>query len=1523
MGEREDLLAALRARLEQVNATEDFAAVLEAGAVAQDRRLNEIAPEDLEALHVTGWVHWYRYHGQPEGLGQEDLGMAVRALTQCFVHGVHDLPDPLLPMLAEQSVPIAGAWLGELLRGNADRDLILATASAWQRIVECVPPEHPHGPRYLCDFGLAMLSWFEQTGERADVDTAIEAAKAALAVAPVDFPAAERAVVLSNLCMGLRARAGLTGSAADLDAAVAAGRAAMAVTAVSHPSRARHLFNIGMALRDRFISAGAGEDLDAAVEAYRESVSDPRAEPAARGVTLGILGAALQARFDRTGALADLDAAIEADRAALADGASGRVNRPEVLRKLGVVLAARFGQIGDPADLDAAIEAFQGAAGSSQAGDRLKIDSLFNLGIALYSRYQRTAAPADLDAMIEANRAAMAIAPAGHPVLPQILCNLGVALCSRFEVTGAAADLEASIGTSRRAVAIASDAILVQATLNLAVALRHRSDRTGDMTDLDAAIDAERTALAIAPADHPSRATALSNLAASLWTRFGRTGAPTDLEAGIEISREAADAMPPGHPERQRLLSNLASAYLSRYERQGDPADLDTAIELGEQAAETARPGDSSRRLYLSNLGNELATRFKRTGLPADIDKAIEVTRAALAITPPESPDKAMQLSNLGSQLRTRFEWTGDPQDLDAAIEVGRAAAQATPDGSASRATLLCHLAVALCERFYLAGSQDDLDASIKAGRAAVAVALLGHVDRGMYLAVLGDALRTRFGQRGALADIDAAIDAMRAAVAAVPEGHGNRAAYLFGLCGARRDRFWRTGDAADLDSAIEAGQAAVDAALPGHPQRAVSLSLLGNVLQTRFMRTGVEADLDKAVDVTQEAVAITPADHLGREQALMLAASARFVRFAHAAARDDIDASIELLRDVLAVAPFGPVRASRMLALGFALYLRHEHAGLPADREEAAAVAAKAAAMTVAPPSYRIYAAALGALLTAKSDPGRAADLAELAVQLLPARASIGLARDDRQFALGNLAGLASDAAALALNDPVDSAGIEQRAIRALRLLEAGRAVLLSQALDTRSDLTDLRQQHPDLARRFTELRDVLDQPMEDTPGPVSLTLGAARAMGGRARPLARDRQQLAAEFMEVEEQIRQLDGFSSFGLPPSVGELLAEASGGPVVAFSTSGLRCDALLLTEDGIKVAELPDLTLEDLTNNATSFHETLRAMTSPEWPSAGQNHPQETLLRVLAWLWDIVAEPVLRALGYDREPRPGEQWPRVWWAPGGLLGLLPLHAAGHHLDQPGEHGRATVMDRVVSSYTPTVRALRYSREHARATPIADSPGSRSLIVAMPTTPGMPGGALPGVTAEVILVRDLLPDPVALSEPGPGTHPGVAPDELPTKANVLARLPGCAVAHFACHGISDLANPARSRLLLHDHETDPLTVASLAPVNLASARLAYLSACQTAAVPANGLMDEAIQLVTAFQLAGFPGVVGTLWEIGDKAAATIASAFYTHLWTSEGTLDTSGAALALHRAVRDQRNSKPRQPFLWAGYVYAGA
>jgi hypothetical protein len=120
-----------------------------------------------------------------------------------------------------------------------------------------------------------------------------------------------------------------------------------------------------------------------------------------------------------------------------------------------------------------------------------------------------------------------------------------------------------------------------------------------------------------------------------------------------------------------------------------------------------------------------------------------------------------------------------------------------------------------------------------------------------------------------------------------------------------------------------------------------------------------------------------------------------------------------------------------------------------------------------------------------------RAADLLEGAVRLLPEVAPRRLERGDQQYAIGRFAEIGADTAALVLADTTVPA--DQAAVRALGLLEAARGVLLSQALDIRMDLTDLREQHPRLATRFTELRELLDRPSADS-GLAALTTAEAR---------------------------------------------------------------------------------------------------------------------------------------------------------------------------------------------------------------------------------------------------------------------------------------------------------------------------------------------------------------------------------------------------------------------------------------------
>ncbi|MFF3859646.1 CHAT domain-containing protein [Streptomyces sp. NPDC002209] len=1064
-------------------------------------------------------------------------------------------------------------------------------------------------------------------------------------------------------------------------------------------------------------------------------------------------------------------------------------------------------------------------------------------------------------------------------------------------------------------------------------ALRLGVRHGGSPADLDAAIDRFREALSAASGDR-GRAMYLFNLADALRDRYERAGAVADLESAIALLREALQEASDGPLYRTTMLSGLGNLLHARFVRSRAAADLDSAVALLREAVHVMPAGHPDRADVLSGLGNVLRAKFEQAGAVGDLEAAVEAGwRSVEAATAGGREPLAVALCNLGNALRLRYERTGATGDLEAAVRAGREALDALPAGHRGRPMILSNLGVCLQDRFTRAGLPADADSAVEVGLQAVEAAAPGHPDRAMFLSNLGGALRVRFERIGALADLNAAIDRLREAARAVPADHPERVRYLSNLGNMLRARFARTGDIGDLDEAIEMGRRAVDAAPASHHHRAMFLSNLGAALQVRFERTGAVADLDAAVVRHREAARAVPADHPHRARYLSNLGPVLRTRFGRTGVRSDLDAAIDLGREAVRTAPADhPERALYLNNLGDALLVRFEQYGHAADREAAVAAWSAASATASATVSVRVGAGMSAARLLAQSgDAERAADTADAAVRLMPRLAPRRLERRDQQHVIGNTAGMTATAAALVLAAPGGTA--DWRAERALGLLEVGRAVLLGQALEIRGDLTELRERHPELAQRFAELRDRMDQPTD-------MQVVAADDDGARHRlrqDLAvQDRHRLAEEFTAVLAQIRTLEGFASFALPPTIDELGAEASHGPIVVFNVSSHRSDALLLTAEGITSLPLPGLEYTTVIDRVNAFRQAQHTALAGADPQE-REEAQSVLVGVLEWLWSAAAGPVLDALGHTGPPpatgRDSDAMPRVWWVPGGLLGLLPLHAAGHHTDAPDDPHRRTVMDRVVSSYTPTVRALRHARERSRREGNDPTASGRALVVAMPTTPGLPGqGRLRFVDAEVAVLEARFPAPVVLREPDHGAgRADPAPPNTPTKARVLARLPRCAIAHFACHGSSDPADPSRSRLLLHDHEDDPLTVGSLAPVALDRVRLAYLSACRTAAVDTVELLDEAIHLTSAFQLAGFPHVIGTLWEIDDQTAVRIARAFYDGLGTGPAAVDPDRAARALHGAVRQLRDGddlppghdRRSTPLLWAAHLHAGA
>jgi tetratricopeptide (TPR) repeat protein len=1209
------------------------------------------------------------------------------------------------------------------------------------------------------------------------------------------------------------------------------------------------------------------------------------------------------------------------------------------------------------------------------------------LGSALQVRFERTGNRADLEEAVQLNRDALRTLPADHPGGLMIAATLSNLLRVRFERARDPDDLAEAARLGRAAVTQAPadypGRTLMLTNLSNVLRLRSGLDTPGDSdeqaADLDEAIGLCREVLAAIAEDDPERIGVLSNLGISLRTRAGRTGSRTDAEEAVATLRKATAALPPQYPERAGTLSNLGTALLLCFELSGRPADLDEAIENAAAALACAAPGLVHRHGFATNLATMLLTRFG-VDQTAHVDETIRLWWEVLAVLPPADPGSMLYASALNVCLQLRYDRTGVSTGLDEADEIMVQTLAALPADHPDRATYHSTTGMARMAQFERTGNPAHLEEAAGLGRIAAAAVATGHPRRAGILADYGFTLQARFLRKGEPADLDEAVGCFEEAMAATASGDPDRVAHATELANVLRKRFEHTAMSQDLEYAIQMYEAALAATTRAGGDRALCLSNLGTALAVRYDRTGAVTDLDRAIGLMGEAVALTPPDHHGRARRLSGLARATSARYSRTRARADLDEAVALAREALAAgrsdslysAHLGhalvsrfradgdpadlaegvellwsalaalpsdhPERVYRLGSLGLALSVQYEHTHSTADLEAAVDAFAAAADVASATAAVRSQSALRAGLLAARHQPARAAALLARAVDLLPEVAPRQLARGDQQYELGDFSGLAPVAAALALSDPAAAPG--ERPGRALRLLEAGRAILISQALETRGDLTELTREHPALARRFVRLRDLLGT----APGGPAAEFPAAADGFGRAEARAdraeRDRRGMAEELSALLAEIRTLPGHESFARPPAESELRRQAGHGPIVVFNTSSLRSDALLVTGDGVTSLPLPDLTYDVLTERVDTFRDLLHIAVSSNATSQQRSLAQRELTLTSEWLWDVAIGPVLDALGYTSQPAPGtpiEQWPRIWWVPGALLGLLPLHAAGHHADSATDPGLRTVLDRVVSSYTPTINALRHARRPLPAAPpapadaTAEPAGSAgpgpALIVAMPTTPGLADhGPLNFVLREARLLARRLPGSTVLIEPPDGPPDAQRPD-VPTLAAVLDHLPQCPIAHFACHGANDPVDPSQSRLLLHDHETSPLTVAALAPLHLERTRLAYLSACETGLTTNARLLDEAVHLASAFQLAGYPHVIGTLWAVNDAAAAEMADDFYASLIAAgvgpDGVPETANAPFALHRAVRAARDRYPALPSLWAAHIHAGA
>lgn len=839
--------------------------------------------------------------------------------------------------------------------------------------------------------------------------------------------------------------------------------------------------------------------------------------------------------------------------------------------------------------------------------------------------------------------------------------------------------------------------------------------------------------------------------------------------------------------------------------------------------------------------GRLLLRRFDSTSDVETLSRGIELLRLAVQASSGD-PRRTEYAANLVMALRGRYQRLGDPADLDDAIEIGRNAAQTEPVDDPRRGGLLSQLSSALRARYDHFGDGGDLDEAIKLGREAVGAASVHYPeDRVLCLGELSAVLRSRYERTQDLSDLNDAIGRLELAMLTTQSGNRPyvRVAHLTTLCLLLVQRYGRTENPSDLDRALDVGRQAAQRVSAGYRLYERCQLNLALALRVRYEHIRNEADLHEAIDVAQRALADVSADD--------------------------------------------PGRAGHLLNLALAVYVRYQATGDRTDLRKALASVREAATHPATELSTRVTAGlAWSDIAASASNYTEAVEAFDGVIGLLPQVASSGLRRVDQEHRLGQWTGIAVTAAACAVADA--------RSEKAVALLEQGRGVLLSRALDVRTDLSVLRGRHPGLADEFEELRRGLNVVYE--PHPTSELDDEDAGMGReRVRKL---RHTLVTRWDSLLQRIRAHEGFADFARGPGIDELLAQTQQGPLVFLNVSKYRSDAIILDSGGVRTLHLPEVTPQAVNEQV------LKLIDSVQPEHLLDQHRQRRFDDVLAWLWDALVEPVVDALDIHA-PQPGQDWSRVWWVPTGPLAVLPIHAAGHHDTRDHPEPR-TLLDRAISSYAPTVRALADARARR---PAHTKP--RPLVVAMSKTPG--GTPLDSAPAEANTVRHLFPDTQVLV------------NHEATVERVLAELPHRTWAHFACHAVTDVDSPSQGGLLLHDHEQRSFSVIDISRLDLRNVELAYLSSCDTAQ-PGLRLSDEAIHLASSFQLAGFSHVIATLWPLRDRVAVEFATQVYQQLEGSVRSGAGTDSASAVHHAVRAAREMYPNFAALWAGHIHVG-
>jgi hypothetical protein len=995
--------------------------------------------------------------------------------------------------------------------------------------------------------------------------------------------------------------------------------------------------------------------------------------------------------------------------------------------------------------------------------------------------------------------------------------------------------------------------------------------------EVDEAVFLFREALTALDAHDPQEPAYRYNLALALQSRYDDQGEPngdhTDLRSAIsELDTALAAATtadgPTPHPLEATLRYGLGAALRRDHLATNDEATIQRAVGLLGDALRIGGQDTLDIADAQYEYGQALHTYADMSDNATYLNEAIRVLDFLVSNVDPAAPDMQSYLSAAASAYLTRHDRTVRPDDLQRARDLAeQAVAAGRVSGSVSAAALsnLANVLGKCGSRSAAAGT--DLDDAVAAGREALSVAdpqTDGAASRGGQARDIAAGIRSnlagillaRLERTNDLEDLDEIVQLCDQAVRdSLPSttALGLRA-HQAAL--AHRARFLRREIRTDLDVAVQLHRTALECPATDTDRRAM-LDSWGNTLRTRFDLDKDVADLRDAVAAYEGALADldpTAPDRAGRLNNLgaVLAGLADITgeeaateRAAHALTEAVETSEVGSLERVKALINLGNVKADQFT-----------RTGRPEDREAAETAYDQVRSDVGSSHAGRepLLQAAINAAEWAHERQDWAANVSwsQVALDAVDELLILQRKRNDKESWLRDAGGVAVLAAQAA-----HTIGDHEAAVV---LLERGRATLLREAVEqTQADLDLLQTAGAgDLAQLLRAA--AAGDPDEQVPGHVV----------NPTSPNLRD----------IRDRIRQVPGFGDFLAVPTFDEIAATATDTTLVYLSPGQTAGFATVLRHGVASHLPLPLVTEAAVRDRAESLlgaHD--RYVATPPAQRNARRDARLAWTRALDatgdWLWTVLGAILAGELA-------GEA---VHLLPGGLLGLLPIHASWRP-DERAPTGRRYLIDEVCVSYVPSATALGAARAS-----LDDGGPATLLTVADPSPTSLP--RLPNVRAEA----DAAAASFAATSWTPLEH------DAASLVAVEQALRDCDVVHFGCHGRADVDAPLSSAVFLADDE--PLDLRRILTIRT-RLRLAVLSACETG-VPGTALPDEVVSLPTGLIQAGAAGVIASGWAVPDAATLALMSEFYQRWRSPDPPAESPAAALSAAQTwLRDSTN-----------------